>query len=534
MREIIRDILPERIVFCEGNVCPEALLEEKSRQIGIGKEKVTVFEGRCSIIFDFGKEIVGGVRILNYFSEAPRKIRLRFGESVSETCAEIGEKNATNDHALRDFMVELPQLSDGVYGNTGFRFLRIDTYEGRLELKSIYAHDHKKDVTVRGSFLCNDDRINEIYSVAKETLLCCLQNGYIWDGVKRDRLVWIGDLHPELMGVSCLLGQDDSIGNCLRLAVEQTPLPEWMNTIPSYSLWWIIDLFDWYLQTGDKSPLHEYKEYLSDLLKQVDGLIGDNGETKFHQYMLDWQTHDKEDEIPGVAALALMAAERGKKIMLEVGGDSTVAERLVKKLRRRTAQTKTSKSAVAMETLAGLMDQNTAKRILTENGTKGMSTFTSYYVFHALAQCGAGRETLKICREYYGGMLDKGARTFWEDWSLDWAVGSSRIDRLPVAGEKDVHGDFGAHCYVGFRHSLCHGWSCGPVPFFTHDILGIQVKEAGGKVVSISPAPDLCGLQWAKGVYPTPYGDIVVEHEMKPDGRLVSDVKLPEGVRCVS
>ena len=31
--------------------------------------------------------------------------------------------------------------------------------------------------------------------------------------------------------------------------------------------------------------------------------------------------------------------------------------------------------------------------------------------------------------------------------------------------KKDIHGDFGAHCYVGLRHSLCHGWSAGVAKF---------------------------------------------------------------------
>ena len=30
---------------------------------------------------------------------------------------------------------------------------------------------------------------------------------------------------------------------------------------------------------------------------------------------------------------------------------------------------------------------------------------------------------------------------------------------------KYMNGDYGAHCYVGFRHSLCHGWSAGVVKF---------------------------------------------------------------------
>ena len=38
----------------------------------------------------------------------------------------------------------------------------------------------------------------------------------------------------------------------------------------------------------------------------------------------------------------------------------------------------------------------------------------------------------------------------------------ARIDELVPPGKKDLHGDFGAYCYVGFRHSLCHGWASGP------------------------------------------------------------------------
>jgi hypothetical protein len=43
-----------------------------------------------------------------------------------------------------------------------------------------------------------------------------------------------------------------------------------------------------------------------------------------------------------------------------------------------------------------------------------------------------------------------------------WTNNAFRIDELPVAGKKDIHGDYGEFCYKGFRHSLCHGWSSGP------------------------------------------------------------------------
>ena len=68
-------------------------------------------------------------------------------------------------------------------------------------------------------------------------------------------------------------------------------------------------------------------------------------------------------------------------------------------------------------------------------------------------------------KEYYGAMLKKGATTFFEDFDMAWAENSSDIDRLPKEGERDIHGDFGKYCYVGFRHSFCHGWSAGVLRF---------------------------------------------------------------------
>ena len=66
-------------------------------------------------------------------------------------------------------------------------------------------------------------------------------------------------------------------------------------------------------------------------------------------------------------------------------------------------------------------------------------------------------------------MLEKGATTFWEDFDMEWVENTSSIDEFPQEGKKDIHGDFGAHCYEGFRHSLCHGWSAGVIQFIKEE-----------------------------------------------------------------
>ena len=108
------------------------------------------------------------------------------------------------------------------------------------------------------------------------------------------------------------------------------------------------------------------------------------------------------------------------------------------------------------------------KSLLVKDGAKGMSTFMSYYILKAIASFDKAK-AVEMMKEYYGGMLLKGATTFWEDFDIEWAKDSSSIDRFPKVGEKDIHGDFGGYCYKGFRHSLCHGWSAGILQFIKEE-----------------------------------------------------------------
>ena len=94
---------------------------------------------------------------------------------------------------------------------------------------------------------------------------------------------------------------------------------------------------------------------------------------------------------------------------------------------------------------------------------------------------------LDAIRQYWGGMLKMGATSFWEDFNLEWMENAAPIDELVPEGKVDIHGDWGAYCYIKFRHSLCHGWASGPCPFMTHYILGIRIEEAGCKKLRIDP-----------------------------------------------
>ena len=51
-----------------------------------------------------------------------------------------------------------------------------------------------------------------------------MQN-HLWDGIKRDRLVWIGDSYPEVMTVNSVFGYNEVVPKSLDLMRDITPLP---------------------------------------------------------------------------------------------------------------------------------------------------------------------------------------------------------------------------------------------------------------------------------------------------------------------
>jgi alpha-L-rhamnosidase len=548
VRQYVR---PTRVVWKSSE--PEAVVENSDQLTHAGSGQITLsspaacvlrHNGKTpGILLDFGKELHGGVQIgisdLKAVGQNGKTVRLRvrFGESVSEAMSEMGEKGAQSDHAVRDQICQAPWLGTVEIGNTGFRFVRIDLIEpgAWVALKFVRAVFLYRDLPYLGSFRCSDDMLNRIWQTGAYTVHLNMQD-FLWDGIKRDRLVWIGDMHPETMTIGTVFGNHSIVPQSLDLIRNETALPGWMNGISSYSLWWIRIHRDWYRQSGDLAYLREQKPYLTALLKELVKYIGANGaETLPETRFLDWPSSENKPAIhAGLHALMILALEAGAEISRTLNDSETekVCADAVARLKQHTPDPNNSKQAAALMALAGLGDPVKLNRdVLAKDGAKRLSTFYGYYVLEARAKAGDYQGALDAIRQYWGGMLAMGATTFWEDFDLDWMTNAGRIDELPQAGKKDIHGDYGAYCYIGFRHSLCHGWASGPTPWLTAHVLGIQIVEPGCKVIRVTP--HLGDLQWAEGTFPTPKGIVSVRHDKQADGTVKTVVKAPDGIKIL-
>ncbi len=491
------------------------------------------------ILFDFGKEVQGGIQIVTdqMANQQPIRIRIRLGESASEAMSDIDTiHGATNDHAMRDFIIQVPWLGVIQVGNSGFRFARIDLVDAdrELELKEVRAIFEYRDIPYLGSFKSNDERLNTIWNTGAYTVHLNMQE-YLWDGIKRDRLVWVGDMHPEVMTINTVFGKNEVVAKSLDHARDITPLPGWMNGISAYSMWWVLIHRDLYKNQGDLEYLRKQQKYLVALLDQLMEKTKDNKEDLDGTRFLDWPSSENPKGIhAGLQAMMIMTLEAGEELclVLDEPAQASRCKTMASQMKMYVPDANGSKQAAALMALAGLMPAEKANaEVIAVGDCERFSTFYGYYMLQAKARAKDYAGALNCIRNYWGGMLDMGATTFWEDFDLAWTKNAAPIDELVPDGKDDIHGDFGAYCYKNFRHSLCHGWASGPTAWLSEHVLGVSVVEPGCKTIRIQP--NLGDLQWVEGTYPTPQGIVKIRHEKRPDGTVKSTIDAPKGVKVL-
>jgi alpha-L-rhamnosidase len=498
---IRRHLMPTRVLWHSDNATNSEILTKNDWGQAIEKQMpCCTLHGRdAGVMLDFGRELHGSLQLVVGPIGGNKNVRarIRFGESASEA---MGEPNT--DHANHDFEILLAPMSSQQYGLSGFRFARIDLIDDiEVPLVVTRAITLEHEPAEIGNFICSDERLNQIWHAGRQTVRLCMQD-HIWDGI---------------------------------------PLPQWMNGMLPYSMWWVILQHDWWMHTADKTYLIQQHDYLRGLLQELLKQVGSDGKVTWRSGLfLDWPSSPNQSAVEaGSHALLVMCLTDGAKLC-DVLGETALAAAC----RQRAALLKTappalpptseaanqgSKQAAALLVLAGMADAKTAdQQVLSQSPLQGQSTFYGFYALQAQALAGDMTGALNVIRNYWGGMLDLGATSFWEHFELAWAENAGRIDELPVAGKKDVHKDYGDYCYIGYRHSFCHGWASGPTAFLSNSVLGVQILEAGAKKVRIQA--QLGDLAWAEGDIPTPNGPIHVRHDRNAHGEVVTRVHAPRGV----
>lgn len=411
------------------------------------------------------------------------------------------------------------------------RWLRVTGAEPR----GIRIEANVRPGELRGAFVCGDDALNRIWTASAATLKLCMQR-LMLDGVKRDRMPWIGD-QALVLSANAHTWADAEIARDSLTALGR-PGNGYVNGIADYSLWWVITRR--FHRAYFDAPLTEHEAerldaFLGRLARDADddGVLRPSPDADMFDpvrptgVFIDWGV--RVDEGRDATALQLLwfwALRSAAELLAEVGHpraehwrerSGRVRESVLR--RGRDAQTGTWLSALdrpaqtsvypaflaELSGIGGDVDPAAVRRMLREPipGTPFMQAFA----LRALGLLGDPVAAVDLLRERWGGMLTHGAETTWEEFG---AAGS------PWA----MYGR-------PFGKSLAHAWSAGPAALLPELVLGVRMLSDGWRRFTVAPA--LGALEWAAAVVPTPHGEIVISSG--PNG---TTVDVPAGTTMVS
>jgi hypothetical protein len=476
--------------------------------------------GREGELYDFDRTLLGRVS----FQCEGRPI-LYVGESVAE--------GMNTDPNAQEQRMDLERRPEGGWQSKfqlALRYVRITGGTPRdLKVAAVFRPEQ-----YRGAFACSDERLTRIWMNSAFTLRSCM-NDLMLDGLKRDRLPWVGDQAMNL-SVNAYTFADAEIFRRSFTALGRNGIEASdINNIVDYSLWWVINQDRFQLYFDDPDYLRREWPRIQTLLnfmeshRTAEGFLQPRKEAWL---FIDWGVEDnkKFTSVP-LQAMWFWALQSGAALA-DRDGQSEVAvhwrnraAELAKTLRARAWDDaahgwrlyvdqpgKLSRQANVLAVVSGLStddERDQIKARLLETYLPPVITpFMASLELMALSQLGVTNAILPRIENYWGAQLDRGATTFWEKYD--------------PARPRDLYSMYGRP----FGNSLCHAWGSGPAAILPEEILGIRPLADGWRRFIVDPK--LGVLKWAAATVPTPHGDIEV---FVRDGKL--SLKVPAGTMAV-
>lgn len=462
--------------------------------------EITLYpESKDGELYDFGRELFGYISVKN-----PAKPKISVGESRYEALDTLNQ--------VLEQSLEMVQTKIGTWKSKSplaFRYLYTDV----LNIKDIQCNAIFSPACYKGAFACSDSMLTRIWMNSAYTLRLCI-NDFLIDGIKRDRLPWTGDMAMSMMANAYTFGDPEIVRRSLTVLGREGIAQTDINGVIDYSLWWIIAQDQYQLYFGDPSHLKRewprIKETLDLLQSRCDssGFLIPGKRWLF----IDWVDQEKWTALQ---ILWWWTQQCGTQLAHRVGDTQTairwqnvsmtLKENLLKAswsedkglwLGNPEFPERMSRHANFLAVISGLAtpDQFEGIRNMLTNkennpvGTPYMAGFENI----ALARLGDNQHMINQVKDYWGGMLNQGATTFWEAYD-------------PNQHGKEQYAFYGRP----YAKSLCHAWSAGPAAFLPSEIFGLQPLEDGWKRFSVKP--NLGSLKWASVTVPTAFGNIVID-----------------------
>lgn len=459
------------------------------------------------MLYDFGRETFGYVRLSGLVGVA----HIYYGESREE---------ALDKAHCETLDVVSPHQK---LGSKAFRYVYVETTDNShydsLSMDYEYA---PYDESHSGTFACSDKLLNKIWEVGAYTMDLTTREFFL-DGIKRDRWTWSGDAIQSYLMNYYLRFDTECVKRTIRQLRGKDPVTAHINTIMDYTFYWFKSILDYYQYTGDLTFISEMYPKMCTLMDYVlertnsDGLVEGKADDWIFVDWVDFPMHKR-----GVLAFeqilfykALMTMHTCATLLHQADPYQQLADNVICKTRQLLWNDDRQAWEHAIEEgetnhqitkfpnmfaiLYDIADDATKRNIVDsvmENDKVDPITtpYMRFYELEALCMMGRQTQVLQEIRNYWGGMLQEDATSFWEKY----IPSEHGTEHLAMYGRP-------------YGKSLCHAWGASPVYLLGRYFLGIQPTQPG--YATWEARPHLADLEWMEGRVPTPNGIIHIRME---------------------
>lgn len=437
------------------------------------------------------KRIVNNGLLLDFGRMVNGCIKLDTGEKTVTICYGESEKEALDTNWC--YYKKEKAKGKVCTRKRAFRFLFFpDCTE---DMGCVVEHE-SFPIPVRASFDSNDEIMNRIWKVAGDTLSMCSEL-FFTDGAKRDRWIWSGDAYQSYF-MNQYYYFDPEISKRTILALRgNEDISQHLNTIVDYSVLWVISVYQYYMMTGDKGFLKEIygkvmkmMEFLEGQLDEHGFLVGREGDWIF----IDWsEDMDKCGALAAEQMLLYQCYQTVRICGLTVEGKDNGYGGRAEQLKQAvmeyfwdeekgafidsfaSGRRHITRHANIFAVLFGVADKcqinKIIKNVLMNPEITAIKTpYFQFYELDVLAQLGFMDKVTEKLRTYWGGMLEEGAVTFWEEYT----PGQSQDEKYSMYGDP-------------YGKSLCHAWGAAPIYLMGRYMAGVYPLSPGYERFAISP-----------------------------------------------
>lgn len=457
----------------------------------------TILQKNDEMVLDLGNHYVGylsfKLNCVDIYIDAPVKLCVRFCETRRELDDDYSAyKGSLCESWLQEEIINIDFPEEyKMPRRYAARYIKIKVVAtpksltlSDFKFKSVSSADPSQLIQIKTT----DDALLKIDAVSVNTLKNCMHRVFE-DGPKRDRRLWAGDLRLEALTNYYTYKNMGLVRRCLYLFAAAQPndkgfIPGFVYENPKfvqgdwhvedYALLFVKSACDYYNHTGDSETFYDL---LPAIRKQMDAMhatLDDDGIVTVAEgcaAFIDWcEGLEKITSLHGVYLYTLMSLvevleklqHNDKEVYakryqdaLKSATDILYDKKKQMFLNARDTYQYSVHSAVWM-VLGGVLDGESAKKILfdclhSKDSLKPFTPYMHHYVIEALFKLHLTKEATEYMKNYWGGMVELGADTFYEAY-------------VPNDLEFSPYGDRKVN-------SMCHAWSCSPAYFIRKYLL---------------------------------------------------------------